>query len=75
MVLVKRSTKQKIILVGDLNVAPLEHDVWSSKQLRNVVSHTDIERSKLMRNLTEFGFVDAPRMFVDEHEKLYSWWS
>lgn len=71
----QRSTQQKIILVGDLNIAPLEHDVWSSKQLRNVVSHTDIERNKLMRNLTEFGFVDAPRMFVDEREKLYSWWS
>ena len=32
------------ILVGDLNIAPLEADVWSSRQLRNVVSHTYIER-------------------------------
>lgn len=71
----KRSSKQKIILVGDLNIAPLEHDVWSSKQLKNTISHTDIERSKLMRNLTDFGFIDAPRMFVNNNEKLYSWWS
>src|SRR5262249_9014350 len=28
------------ILVGDLNVAPLEHDVWSHKQMLKVVSHT-----------------------------------
>src|SRR5690606_17294350 len=28
------------ILVGDLNIAPLEHDVWSHKQLLRVVSHT-----------------------------------
>ncbi|WP_204271854.1 hypothetical protein, partial [Escherichia coli] len=30
----------RTILVGDLNIAPFEHDVWSSRQLRNVVSHT-----------------------------------
>ena len=28
------------IAVGDLNVAPLEHDVWSHKQLLKIVSHT-----------------------------------
>ncbi len=32
-----------MILVGDLNVAPLEHDVWSHKQLLDVVSHTPVE--------------------------------
>ena len=32
----------RAILVGDLNVAPLEHDVWSHKQLLKVVSpHAD----------------------------------
>ena len=31
------------ILVGDLNVAPLETDVWSHKQLLKVVSHTPVE--------------------------------
>ena len=30
-------------MVGDFNVAPLECDVWSHKQLLNVVSHTPIE--------------------------------
>jgi exodeoxyribonuclease-3 len=71
----QRTSSQKIILVGDLNIAPLEQDVWSSKQLKNVISHTDIEREILMRNMREFGFIDAPRMFVKESEKLYSWWS
>lgn len=70
-----RSNDQNIILVGDLNIAPLEHDVWSSKQLKNTVSHTNIERIKLMRNITEFGFIDAPRKLVSHDEKLYSWWS
>ena len=35
------------ILVGDLNVAPLEHDVWSHKQLLDVVSHTPVETEAL----------------------------
>ncbi len=38
--------KERAILLGDLNVAPLEHDVWSHKQLLDVVSHTPIECEK-----------------------------
>ncbi len=30
------------LLLGDLNIAPHEHDVWSHKQLLNVVSHTPV---------------------------------
>src|SRR5262245_37785902 len=37
----------RMILVGDLNVAPLEHDVWSHKQMLKIVSHTPIECEKL----------------------------
>jgi exodeoxyribonuclease-3 len=33
----------RAILVGDLNVAPHEDDVWSHKQMLKVVSHTPIE--------------------------------
>jgi exodeoxyribonuclease-3 len=70
-----RHKDQNIVLVGDLNIAPLEHDVWSSKALRQVVSHTAIEREKLNRNMNEFGFIDAPRLVFPETDKLYSWWS
>lgn len=70
-----RSKDSKIILVGDLNVAPLEHDVWSHKQLLNVVSHTPIEVKKLLNLQSSLGFKDVVRKFVPESEKLYSWWS
>lgn len=73
--LLNRNPDEKIILLGDLNVAPLEQDVWSSKQLENVVSHTEIERQKLMRNIKDFKWIDAPREFIPHNEKLYSWWS
>ncbi len=36
------------ILVGDLNVAPHENDVWSHKQMLKIVSHTPIECEKLL---------------------------
>ncbi len=45
----------KTVLVGDLNIAPLEHDVWSSKQLAKVVSHTPLERRRLTEVATNGG--------------------
>jgi len=65
----------RMILVGDLNVAPLEHDVWSHKQMIRVVSHTPIECEKLTAAQKDGGWVDAMRMRVPEPEKLYTWWS
>src|SRR6202040_634663 len=38
-----------MIAVGDLNIAPLETDVWSHKQLLTVVSHTPVEGGRLGR--------------------------
>ena len=66
---------QKIIIVGDMNIAPLENDVWSHKQLLGVVSHTPIEVEKMTRLQKSLNFVDTHRHFVSEAEKLYSWWS
>lgn len=67
--------RAKRILVGDFNIAPLEHDVWSHKQLLNVVSHTQVEVDRLEQVRTSHGWVDAVRHFVPDTEKLYSWWS
>src|ERR1700748_906631 len=63
------------VLVGDLNIAPLEHDVWSHKQLLDVVSHTPIEVEKLGRMQASLNWHDAIRHFVPEDEKCYTWWS
>ena len=53
------SNKDINILAGDLNIAPYENDVWSHKQLKNVVSHTEIERTKLLDILESGNFVDT----------------
>jgi exodeoxyribonuclease-3 len=68
------SPPKRAILVGDLNIAPLENDVWSHKQLLSIVSHTPVETTGLNAWLAE-GFHDALRHFVPATEKLYTWWS
>ena len=66
--------RERCVLVGDLNVAPLEHDVWSHKQLRDVVSHTEPEILRLDA-WRRTGFADAMRHLVPADRKLYTWWS
>jgi exodeoxyribonuclease III len=69
-----RTNLARGVLVGDLNIAPLEHDVWSHKQLLDVVSHTPPETEGLTAWLNA-GFYDALRHFVPADQKLYTWWS
>ena len=75
----KKQKRQKnapaSVLLGDLNIAPGEHDVWSSKQLKNVVSHTAVEIDTLAKLQTTLDWEDVARRFVPAEEKLYSWWS
>lgn len=66
---------EKVIIVGDMNIAPLEHDVWSHKQLLKVVSHTPIEVEKMNNLKSGLNWVDTHRLFTPDDEKLYSWWS
>ncbi len=63
------------IVVGDLNVAPLEHDVWSHKALLKVVSHTPVETEGLLRVQRAGAWVDLMRQHVPPDQKLYTWWS
>ena len=63
------------IVVGDLNIAPLEHDVWSHKSLLKVVSHTPIETAGLLRIQKKGNWTDVMRQHVPAEQKLYTWWS
>ncbi len=66
---------ERSIWLGDFNIAPHEHDVWSHKQLQNVVSHTLIEVEKLLEIQSLGGFTDSARHFTPLAQKSYSWWS
>ena len=70
-----RGLAKRAVLVGDLNVAPLEHDVWSHRQMFDVVSHTPVEVEALTAWRRAGAWHDALRHFVPENEKLYTWWS
>lgn len=69
------SANDPVVAVGDFNIAPQEHDVWSHKQLLKVVSHTPIEVEKLTDMKQALNWHDAIRHFVPEEEKCYTWWS
>ena len=65
----------KSFLVGDLNIAPYENDVWSHKQLLDVVSHTPMETELLIKFMNDSNWIDVGRKFFSKDKKLYSWWS
>ncbi len=65
---------QNAILVGDLNIAPREDDVWSHKQLLKVVSHTPVEVEALNDVMASGKWADVTRADIPDGQ-LYSWWS
>ena len=70
----KASSPKKSILVGDLNIAPLEGDVWDHKKLLKIVSHTPIEVEHFNDVMAAGDWHDVTRADISEG-KLYSWWS
>ncbi|KRW95783.1 exodeoxyribonuclease III [Paracoccus sp. PXZ] len=64
----------RAIMVGDLNIAPREDDVWSHKQLLKIVSHTPIEVEHLGAAQDAGKWVDITRKDIPQG-LLYSWWS
>jgi exodeoxyribonuclease-3 len=71
----RRRRSSAVVLVGDLNVAPLENDVWSHKKLLDVVSHTPVETELLGHAKDAFDWIDVTREFIPPEKKIYSWWS
>ena len=68
-------TDRAAILVGDLNIAPHENDVWSHKQLLKIVSHTPVEVDVLNAVQQSGRWQDVVRNHIPVEHKLFSWWS
>lgn len=64
----------RAILVGDLNIAPREDDVWDHKKLLKIVSHTPMEVAALAQVQEAGPWIDVTRADIPEG-KLFSWWS
>ena len=69
------TSRKKSVLVGDLNIAPYETDVWNHKALLDVVSHTPIETTGLEIMRKAGNWIDAIRQIKPEPERVYTWWS
>ena len=65
---------ERAIMVGDLNIAPREDDVWDHKKLLKVVSHTPVEVEHLAQAQDAGNWVDVTRQDIPQGN-LYSWWS
>ena len=71
----RRDPKAPLAIVGDLNVAPGEFDVWNHRYMSKVVSHTPVEIEAFRAMQASLGFIDLLREATPEPEKLASWWS
>ena len=70
-----RHPHNPMVLVGDLNIAPLPNDVWSHKQLLSVISHTPIEVEMLAELQASAQWVDGIRHFIPPEDRVFTWWS
>ena len=70
-----RDPAAPLLLAGDFNIAPGEHDVWSHRQMSRIVSHTPVEVAAMADLKASLGFTDLVREAVPDPQKLFSWWS
>jgi exodeoxyribonuclease-3 len=63
---------ERLVLLGDFNIAPEDRDSWDPEGLRETIHHTTEERDHF-RKLVELGLVDSFRLF-EQPEKSFSWW-
>ncbi len=71
----RRDPAAPLAILGDLNVAPGENDVWNHKFMSQVVSHTPVEVEAMAALKASLGFIDLAREMIPEPQKLASWWS
>ncbi len=66
------STRRKLVLLGDFNIAPEDRDVHDPELWEGQVLFSLPER-KAFQNMLSLGFVDSFRLF-EQPEKSFSWW-
>ncbi len=70
-----RPKDQPLLICGDLNIAPGEHDVWSHRQMLKVVSHTPAEIAAFEAFLAHGELHDPFRAAYPVPQKIATWWS
>ncbi len=65
---------EKVLYMGDFNIAPLETDVWNHKKLVRSVGHSPGETALWGKLKDSLDFVDLPRRGLSDEQSLYTWW-
>jgi exodeoxyribonuclease III len=63
---------ERLVLLGDFNVAPEDRDSYDPEGLRGSIHHTEEERGHFQQ-LLALGLSDSFRLF-EQPPKSYSWW-
>lgn len=71
----KKQNTNNTILCGDFNIAPMKNDVWSHNQLKNSISHTRIEREKLIEFQKSGCWLDIVKEKILPPNNIFTWWS
>jgi exodeoxyribonuclease III len=66
------NSAQKIVLVGDFNIAPDDRDVYDPIAWKGHIHCSDTERDAL-KELQSFGFIDTLRIHHQQKD-IFSWW-
>ncbi len=66
------SQHEKLVVLGDFNIAPRDEDVYDAEKWGDAILCSPKEREALGR-LLELGLTDVFRNF-DQPEKTFSWW-
>jgi len=68
----EKEKHDKVVVLGDFNIAPLHQDVWDPKEWQDKILVSHQERTALNR-LLRLGFVDSFTMFKQPDDS-FSWW-
>jgi exodeoxyribonuclease III len=67
--------RDRVILTGDLNIAPLPSDVWDHHKMQKRIGHTDLDIAAMDRLRRSLNWIDVVREIVPPDDPVFTWWS
>ncbi len=73
MIKKRHTPKDKVLIVGDFNIAPFDIDVYNPKVMKNKLSFHQDEH-KALETYFDWGFEDLFRVFHPTETDIFTWW-
>lgn len=67
--------RDRVVLTGDLNIAPLPCDVWDHHKMSRRIGHTDHDIAAIDRLRRSLNWTDAVREIIPADDPVFTWWS